>query len=295
LDSLDWEDPVLLERPFFNSLARFSVKQLKLSRVCAAEDIEVETPPYGAWPLRSLDVEIKLAQYGRRQSQVAEPNGGGQNLLDDPRDGQPVEHQDLHDASPASQEGEADFFRLSTSILRLCASTLETLKWSHGHDMSKPIPFDPGLVEFPRLRALDLGSRMKLEKHLAKALIRSSLSRLTIDTTDPVISQCLDEIGRIHALETFVWNSWDLQETQSLDFLSRNTQLRNLVIGLPVSPEFLNRRVIPLLVSSFNPLTSLSLCWADKSIPESSIIAISAIKSLEQLELRATDPTNFDY
>ncbi|KAH8742503.1 hypothetical protein F5883DRAFT_596203 [Diaporthe sp. PMI_573] len=294
LEYLAWEDPVLLDRPFFNSLVHSSVKQLKLCKVRVLEDFEVEIPPSGAWPLQSLDIEMELAQRG--QCPTADANSGEQHSLVDPRDGQSFERKDLHDTRPASQEMEVNFFRLSTSILRLCAPTLEALKWCLPHDRLKPIPFDPELLEFPRLRILNLGSRMKLEKRLAKALISSHLSGLTINTqTDPVISQRLDEIGYMQSLEKFEWNSWMLQETQPLDFLSRNTHLTGFTVGLPASPGFLDNRVVPLLASSFCRLKSLDLCWGGTSIPESSIIAISAIASLEHLKLDATDPAHLEY
>lgn len=60
-------------------------------------------------------------------------------------------------------------------------------------------------MEFPRLRVLDLGLSMKLEKRLAKALLRVTFPGWgAIRKTDPVISQCLDKIGRMRSLEEFV-------------------------------------------------------------------------------------------
>ncbi|KAH8742409.1 hypothetical protein F5883DRAFT_596651 [Diaporthe sp. PMI_573] len=112
LEYLAWEDPVLLDRPFFNSLVHSSIKQLKLCKVRVLEDFEVEIPPSGAWPLRSLDIEMELAQRG--QCPTADANSGEQHSLVDPRDGQPFERKDLHDTRPASQEMEVNFFRLST-------------------------------------------------------------------------------------------------------------------------------------------------------------------------------------
>ncbi|KAF2179904.1 hypothetical protein K469DRAFT_693781 [Zopfia rhizophila CBS 207.26] len=67
LEYLDWKDSTFLERPFFNSLVCSSVKHLKLSEVCAAEDFEVEVPPSGMWPLRSLEIEMHLAQGVRKR------------------------------------------------------------------------------------------------------------------------------------------------------------------------------------------------------------------------------------
>ncbi len=142
LEYLDWGDPILLEKSFFNSLVRSSVKVLSLYHVSVAGDFEVEAPPSGVWPLRSLRMALKLL-----------PND------------QPLEGRDPH-----------EFFRLPTSILRLCAPTLEALRWEHEPAMLKPIPSDPGLMEFPRLRKLHLGSTMTLEKPLAKALLGSRLS-----------------------------------------------------------------------------------------------------------------------
>lgn len=250
------------------------------------EDFEVESPSSGAWPLRSLDIDMGLEQSGLAKCQT----------FDHDVFGQPFQGQDLPDARPPSQGGGVEFFRLSTSILQLCAPTLEALKWRLSHDTLEPIPFNPGLVDFHRLRVLELGSNMKFEKNLAKTLIRSRLSELTINTqTDPVIQKCLDEIGCMQSLKMFVWNSWKLQETQSLDFLHHNTQLKKLAIPLPASPGFLDKRVVPLLASSFGCLKSLCLYWADTSIPESSIKAVSEIASLEQLELGAMNTANLDY
>ena len=70
LDYLVWEDPVLLERPFFNSLVHSSIKHLRLSKVRVMEDFEVESPSSGAWPLRSLDIDMGLEQSGLGKCQT---------------------------------------------------------------------------------------------------------------------------------------------------------------------------------------------------------------------------------
>jgi hypothetical protein len=210
---------------------------------------------------------MHLAQDSQvRQIEASDVHGGDRRSSDDLGGGESFDRQDGCNGSHVTQDGDIGLFLLSTSILCLCAPTIETLKWSYVHD--KMILFNPGLLEFPRLRVLDLGARTKLEKPLVEALLRSDLSGLTINTeSDPVISESLDEIGCMKSLERFVWNSWNLQVTQPLGFLSHNTQLKKFCIPFPASPEFLEKKLIPLLASSFLNLKSLSLCWADTSVP----------------------------
>ncbi len=100
-------------------------------------------------------------------------------------------------------------------------------------------------------------------------------------------------MGHVPTLKGFFWNSADLNEPRILSFLYQNPQLEKVAVGLPADSNFLDTKLLPILIPSFTRLKSLSLCWSRASVPEASLAAISAISTLEQLEICATDLRSF--
>ena len=180
---------------------------------------------------------------------------------------------------------------LCTSILRLCAPTLESLTWESGIARSDSITLaaearDPKLC-FPYLRDLKLGD-VKLRDHsILDALVQDGLRSFEVDTTrNPIRAGFFRKHRTIPSLETFVWSYPRIPSTHSLEFLRANTHLSKFSLERRAPAELLER-LLSILSTSFSMLKSLSLVWESTSIPESALELISTLKSLEQVHLSA--------
>ncbi|KAM0257929.1 hypothetical protein ACHAQJ_004087 [Trichoderma viride] len=103
LKVLSWEDPVSLEADFFAKLSRCSAQHIKLARAKLDKPWLIRPPLTPAlWPLRSLDLNVQLAQtYGQ-----AEPSAIQNRALTEER------HYTI-----------SDFFE---TLFQRCAPTLES-------------------------------------------------------------------------------------------------------------------------------------------------------------------------
>jgi len=258
LELLDWEDKISMPPSMYTALACSPVQHLKLYRVRADEEFEVSLPPSIAaprWPLRTLYLELLW------------------NFI-------------------APAKGSTS--RLCASILRLCASTLESLVWISfpgGHDEAHSLGLEP--PTFPALRVLKLGNFTFADSSVLDALIsapgaRCHLHTLSVDTeANEIYSQFFERRGAIPSLETFIWDTFNIPDTHSLAFLESNSQLSKLSLTYETSPYFLDTRLLPLLSRSFTHLTSLDLSWAGPSISSAALQLLSTLTSLQQLQLSA--------
>lgn len=265
LELLDWEDRVSLPKVFYNHLARSNIKHLKLYRVPVDEEFEIDSPNalgIGGWPLRTLHLEVQW------------------NIFRGP------------------QTPEGSISPLCASILRKCAPTLEALTWT-SLPTRRPDPQSFGadisnIPRFPNLRKLILMHQGIdfADAATLNSLLDAPLSVLVAATERrgeyaTIKEKCFQDRGRIHSLETFVWNFAHLQDEHSLDFLSANDQLSKLSLPLAVSATLLEEKLLPMLSLSFLSLRSLDLTWEETSIPDSSLKLISTLRSLEQIQLSA--------
>lgn len=122
LELLDWEDKIALPQSFYNSLACSSLQHLKLYRVRVEEEFTIRLPSALAtegWRLRSLHLDIFPS---------------------------------------VDKLGEISISPLCNSILRLCASTLESLTWesSYKGDLQSFATDHLDLPRFFNLRNLKL-------------------------------------------------------------------------------------------------------------------------------------------
>ena len=253
LELLHWEDKILLQPSFYDALADSNVQHLKLNRVPVSKAFAVNPPrsqSSGSWPLRSLHLEI----------------------------------------IPDMRNHDIDVSLLCTSILHVCAPSLQSLTWASCYprffhtDGIKPSPC------FPSLRHLRLQFLKLADDCLLRMLVHDELNSLDVDTQgSSACSQFFDRRGWIPALKILVWHSAHLPESQSLTFLRANPQIAKLSIPLAASPTLLGDKLLPLLTEAFTNLTSLSLVWEEREIPSQAIERISRITTLEQLHLSAGD------
>ena len=253
LELLDWEDRIALQPSFYDSIASSTIQHLKLFRV-PADKVFTINPPHsqssGSWPLRSLYLEI----------------------------------------IPTMRNIDLDVSHLCTSLLHVCAPSLQSLTWA---TCNPKLLHTDGIEHgtcFPSLRHLRLQYLKFADDFLLRLLLHDGLNSLEINTQSSLAcSQFIECRGQIPALKTFVWHSSHLPESQSLTFLRANPQIAKLSIPLAASATLLGDQILPLLTQAFSNLTSLSLVWDSLNIPYQAIECISHITTLEQLHLSAGD------
>lgn len=255
LELLDWEDKIVLPCSFFNALARSSIRHLKLFRVQLEEEFEIELPKalssYG-WPLRSLYLEV---------------------------------------GSCLSKKEKINTSMLCTSMLRLCAPTLESFRWESAFtpdECSFWTTTPDSVPSFASIRDLALEYVQVADPSILIALVQDRLRTLKTDIAEnPIYTTFFQKRGSIPALQTFIWSALRMPVTQPLDFLRANAHLLKLRLECPTPGSFLDSQLLPLLSISFSKLTSLSLVWEDTNISNSALETISSLRTLKQIHLSA--------
>lgn len=264
LSHLDWCANAPIPTSFYNGFARSTLQHLRIVHAEMDEGLAVELPRELArqtWPLRSLELGLKAPT-----SKCGAP--------------------------PAA----ADF---SSSILRLCAPALETLKLSicDGDCIGSFVTDGLGPApRFPCLRNLQLRGGDLLDASILDALLQDNIRSLDVDTEGTRLrSEYFRTRGPIPSLETFIWSSTDLNDTQSLDFLRANPQLSKLSLEYPAPNGLLTQQVLPLLATCFCGLKSLNLVWLEGDISDQAVQVLRSVRSLEQIRLGSEQDWHVDH
>ena len=176
LERLDWEDNFGLPQSFFNSLACLHIRHLKLSRPSLEDEFHLAQPNAygnGAWPLRTLHLELKL-------------DFGCSN--------------------------HTSTLVLCANLLRSCASTLEELAWILIHLSNEGVRTTAmealdTLPRFTALRSLTLGMVGLTNPHLLNCLVQHSLRTLVVNTeSSPIYTDFFRQRGSVRSLENFTWD-----------------------------------------------------------------------------------------
>jgi hypothetical protein len=265
LEYLDWgKEEEMPPSSFFNSLALSNIQHLKICGIPIDAELDIGLDCLN-WPLRTLHMEVDW-----RKKKVSDVLLGSE-------------------MSP-----------LCTSLLRQCASSVETLMWSS--NKTSQIKEDPqsfatdtfDFPHFPKLTVLEIREVNFPESSVFDALLASPLSVLV--TNHEVGSNVEDSLvkrGCIKSLKTFVWRPFKVPHGCSFDFLQANPQISKLNFISPIPPDVLESQLLPLLCKSFEALTSLSLTWKGNSIPEAALDIISGLHTLEQLHLSSGTPAGW--
>lgn len=244
LESLDWRDKIALPPLFFERLPLTNIQHLRLFGAMVSEAFEISLPQMSkGWPLRSLYLDV---------------------------------FPDIDEDSPST-------YSICASLLRLCASTLESLTWRGPQDEDRYHSFATYTMalgpQFPSLRYLELHNVSFSDFSILDALLEGGLRVLKVDLAhDSLYSEFFEERGTMFALTTLVWVG-NIKAGQSLTFLQANARLSKLSLKEPASGAFLETQLLPLLGHSFQQLTSLSLKWQDDCIPSSAIEAVGSLGS----------------
>jgi hypothetical protein len=269
LEILKWSDDFAIQEYFFRFISLTSAQHTILDGLSLKTPITLH-PPVGTavWPLRKLDLDVSLP----RQA-----------------DGKP---------------SDAGFYE---DFLRLCAPTLESLKFNERDSGVSKMEFfkeqDP--PSFPRLRNLRL------------RVLDPPTSFISIFMDSPVrsleIPKEIQNAGSMAAmigdgfrdLENLVVPHLPFKDTLSGEiarFLQEHEKIQKLCVHensyAKGNRAHLDRHIIPVLAQGgFEHLTSLSLQWGGAAIdgtetsavhvPEASLAVISQIKSLQKLKLGA--------
>ncbi|MCJ1469646.1 hypothetical protein MMC07_008282 [Pseudocyphellaria aurata] len=249
------EHSILLTQSFFNILAGSSIQHLRLDRVYVDEEFEIVLPKalaHRGWPLRTLHLEIFWYLFGGKRGSTAP---------------------------------------LCTSILKLCAPTLEQFAWVSSLNSVQNDVQSLAEKELPRLvqlRELMLRCVSISDQSTLNLLVfPQSESRLKVLETDEYsfIGQFLESCGTIRSLETFVWHAIELKPNNSFTFLRHNSQLSKLSISFPQTSAVLDEGILPMLSQSFQKLISLSLIWEGTSISTTALQLIGTLRGLQQIHL----------
>ncbi|MCJ1232178.1 hypothetical protein MMC14_000127 [Varicellaria rhodocarpa] len=177
LKSFDWRDKLTLPRSYFNAIACSSIQHLRLDRVEIDAEFKIELPKElkrGGWPLSSLHLNLSSNRMLRRK--------------------------------------KFRIFPLCCSILRLCASTLESLTWIGGsyknhieHDYNHYDAGDCLLLHFTKLRELKLNMKLGSCSSMLDELLQDGLRTLAIvNELNQTQTDFFRRRGRILSLETLL-------------------------------------------------------------------------------------------
>lgn len=265
-ESLEWGVRLSPSQTFFNCLTTSSIQHLKLKPTIINNEFEVMQPnSTKKWNLRSLTMDLIWDRY----------SSGGR---------------------------EGSIVPLSTSLLRSCSHSLETLnlqQYVSGEFRNSPIHkytfgLDPANIpRFEKLRSLSLQGIQFLEKTTLDALLEPPLSILDIRIIpDQLIAEALRDRGCMPSLETLILPGLGESVDHYITFLKENTHISKLSIEGDINGKWGTRLedcILPILASCFRSLRSLRIQWdvAITRIPEKALELISKMDSLEQVSLGA--------
>lgn len=274
LEAVVWSDISVVDVEFFAAITQPpSLRHLKLAHM-PMEELVGLGPLFtsSALPLVSLEMGV----------------GWGGNMFTD----------------PASYERSTlPISPLLDSLFRLCAPTLQSLRWACLPDRANLLDgFD---IRFPRLQELDLQTSYSFPMSVSSSALRSLLAsplrvlRLPMVHRPPAIAAALANAPTLRDLDTLVLSAFqyvDLKKVMDcvenlLLFLKKHSHVRKLAVT-ETEDELMNTRIVPLLSPDrFSNLSSLYLNWEGPgfkgtgvfTIPAESLQALGRLTSLEQL------------
>ncbi|CZR53424.1 uncharacterized protein PAC_03302 [Phialocephala subalpina] len=127
------------------------------------------------------------------------------------------------------------------------------------------------------------------DESVIRDFLQSPLETLVIATRSKnYVENCMAERGCISTLRTFVCKT-RRPGSATFKFLRANPQISTLCFPYWLSEEIVNQELLPMLSSSFDRLTSLSISWEQEKTPidNTALGFIGTLKSLEQVHFAA--------
>ena len=267
LQLLDWKDGTVMTRSLLTTIACSPIQHLRLLQVVFDEEFEVELPSSLeriAWPLRSLHLEPTWETTWSCGSDTDKPS--------------------------------RSLCRMVNSIFRLCAPSLETLKWVGNSRRDKDrysLACEREKLHFPELRRLTIEDINFADSSFLESILgpEAKVRELEMDIKHSSTEKdFFSRRGNIRTLRTLCCLSMGC-----FRFLQANPQLHRLRIERAVEASVLEHEVLPLLAQFFEQLSSLSLVWAEAYISKNAFAQISTLQSLRQLHLSAGRHTGLQH
>ncbi|KAI9704491.1 MAG: hypothetical protein M1820_005565 [Bogoriella megaspora] len=268
LTVLRWHDSVVVPKYIFEAICCSPVQDLAMRRIQVDEDVDLSK----SLTKRGIAAKFPLRRLNFDLSWVVTPG------------------------FDYSTEGSLT----GSSLISLCASTLECLSWSilrKGYGFHVPASMVP---LFTTLRELRISEVYFDDPGYYSALIpRLSSDRICVLDVAPdrsvAATRFFESRGEVWSLQSFIWQRpprpEDVDPLQSglggFRFLEANTQISKLQLASATHNIFLNNKLLPLLTNGHYHLKSLSLIWASNDIPLSSLQMLSRLVTLEQLHVSA--------
>ncbi|EME80787.1 uncharacterized protein MYCFIDRAFT_165651, partial [Pseudocercospora fijiensis CIRAD86] len=278
LDTIIWKERYSIGQHFFDFVRLSHAKHLKLYRVPLRLPITLhlkENWAWPKWPLKSLHLEVSPAW---KPDDEDDSDGESQTTLYN------------------SNRNAEQFSEFLTALLKLCSSSLESLKLDYQDFMDPAGSTVSGAwPDFPCLRSFHCGTNLAPET--VSAILCAPLRELQIGFIPRRSSFNLTPECRptLQTLSIFTISEED--EAKSVaKFLMINNHIKKLRIG-PTPDTLLDDEIIPTLATgNFTNLKSLALNYEgpgtdDETRPHNgtisaqSLAAIATISSLEQLWL----------
>lgn len=282
LEAVVWSDDSAVDVEFFAAITHPpALRHLKLANVLMEELIELG-PPFTspALPLVALEMDVGWST---------------SMLFTDPDNPDPDGYQ-------LSTPSMSPFLE---SIFRLCAPTLQSLRWGclPYYRADRANLLDGSDIRFPRLQDLDLQTMfISVSSSGLLSLLASPLRVLRLPRVHrpPAIAAALANAPILRDLDTLALADFAHVELEKVKdcvenlllFLKNHSHVRKLVVS-ETDDELMNMRIVPLLSPDrFSNLSSLHLNWAGPgripdagvfAIPAESLQALGRLTSLEQL------------
>ena len=262
LKLFDWVDRLSVPRSYFNALACSSIRHLRLDGVQIREGFRInKVLKANRWPLKSLYLNIVPANF-----------------------------------VPAGVVNWFKVLPLCCSILRLCASTLESFTWvleNNAHDGAYDYhdydARDLQLPPFTKIRELKLDMVNGLYHPVLDALLQDGLRALEmVNHLMQTPTDFFQRRGKIHSLETFIWDHHTSKAHGFCEFLKVNVQVSKVM--LYNSHLQLTEESLPLFSSPNSQLKSLCLAFrCTAEISKRELELIGSMTSLEQFHLLSSE------
>jgi hypothetical protein len=272
LETLIWKDEYSLHKGLFEKIVRCSARHIELHGE-VIDDAWSLAPPLtpSAWPLRSLNLDVRLAKDGWKRSKL---------------------------------EGKARTHAITvffSTLFRPCSSTLESLIWSDSEGIEDDdvlLSIGEAAMVFPRLKYLRL-QYIRLDSVATSSLLGAPLKSLELDEI-VLPSRSISNCEPLRDLEDFTVSHPPTNMSacrRIAKFISKHAGLRKLYLQETLGgTKYLDDIILPTLTSyDFGNLASLHLAWGKTRIPGKSLKMIARLGSLEQLSLSAGRPCEWRY
>lgn len=176
------------------------------------------------------------------------------------------------------------------ALIRPSAPHLEDLTWVTGRGYGKILEFAVRGSIFPALRRLHVAGLGFIQDSLYESLFSPDSRLRWLGVQQTYVGHYLSQRGTLSSLESLTWLPQPPEaDDDLLSFLESHTHLKELYLRKSFTTDTLDNKLLPLLGSRFNDLTSLFLIGEGEVFEESSLELIGKVRTLQLLHLSVGD------